>query len=507
MEKKLRVPVNPFQRKCEKILFWALIFLAEFHMFACAFREVLPGYSEPFFRVERWIGAVILVALGLYIGSSVGCFPGSLGRFKPLFRRLRSFEQFYMLWMFFWYLAVLIIWQIVKGRSVNLFRQNDWWLFQTALMAFVFFPLPRVLGTKRAKQLIETMLKLVLIPHMLVWGWILLQYFQRNYITFPSGGILGMEPDRSLTFGYNQNITGAGAMIMMALCLYLVATQEKLRKLPYVFGAAVYFSILVLSNCRTSWYCALMIAVCGSFFSVWFGLKEKPRLFRVLVGLLTAGVAVLCLTWLRGELFVLLIDVSYARFPEFAAAEAEMDKAAVENMQVLPTVIESAADYARTADVDAGGLSGRVSLYLACRDVLLSRKSFFFFGVPSCDFAASVFGRHGVDRAFVHAHNFLLTTGMYYGVPTMLLTAAFLISIFIRCFRLLFIHKNPPFRGFWMIPIVLAALVAQDMMESFLSMSAWYLICPSFYLFAGWVVAMDEEAKVHSSMLKVESES
>ena len=498
MEKELRVSVDPFQRSCEICLFWAVIGLAEFHMFACSFREVLPGYSEPFFRVERWIGAAILIALVIYLGILFGRFPASFARFKPLLKRLRSFEQVYMLWMAFWYVAVITIWQVVKGRGVNLFRENDFWMFEMALMAFVFFPMPRVLGTKRAKPLIESMIKLVLIPHMLVWAWILLQYFQRNYITFPSGGVLGMEPDRSLTFGYNQNITGAGALIMMGLCLYFVATQTKLRKLPYLFGTAVYFTILVFSNCRTSWYCALLIAVGSCFFAVWFRLKNRHWLFRAIVGILIGGCLVLILTWLRGELFVLLIDVSYARFPEYAAGETAMAQAAVENMQVLPTDIESAADYARTADADAGGISGRLPLYLACRDVLLSRKSFFLFGVPSSDFAAAVYGRHGVDRAYGHAHNFLLTTGMYFGVPTMLLTAAFLVLIFIRCFRLLFIHKQVPFRGFWMIPILLAALVAEDMMESYLCVTAWSMTCISFYWFAGWVVAMDEECKVQS---------
>ena len=482
MDTQGRLPAAPFQSRWENCLFWAVIGLAEFHLFACAFREVLPGYSEPFFRLERWLGAAILLALAVALGIRPARFPLSSVRIRSVLRRLCSFEQLYMLWMFFWYIAVLVIWQLIKGRGVNLFRENDWWLFETALMAFVFFPLPRVLGTKRAKPLIEGMLKLVLIPHMLVWGWILLQYFRMNYLTFPSDGTLGMEPDGSLTFGYNQNITGAGALIMMALCLYLVATQRKLRKLPYVFGAVVYFIILVYSNCRTSWYCTLLIAAGGCFLAVWFGLGEKHWLLRCILGILAGAGCVLILTWLRGALFVLLIDVCYARVPGPPTA-------------MLAEEAGSAADYARTYEVDAGGLSGRVPLYLACRDVLLSRKLIFFFGLPSSDFAAAVFGRHGVDRAYGHAHNFLLTTGMYYGVPTMLLTAGFLVSVFVRCFRILFIHEPSPFRGFWMIPVILAALVAQDMMESYLCVSAWYLICPTFYLFAGWVVAMDKEGK------------
>ena len=68
MDTALRTPDRQFQHTYERILFWAVIFLAEFHMFACSFREVLPGYSDPFFRLERWIGTAILAALLIYFG-------------------------------------------------------------------------------------------------------------------------------------------------------------------------------------------------------------------------------------------------------------------------------------------------------------------------------------------------------------------------------------------------------------------------------------------------------
>ena len=129
---------------------------------------------------------------------------------------------------------------------------------------------------------------------------------------------------------------------------------------------------------------------------------------------------------------------------------------------------------------------------------MLSRKLIFFFGVPSLDIGSAVFGRYDIDFAYLHAHNFLLTTGMTYGVPTMIFAAVFLVSVFVRCFRVLFIHKKTLFRGFWMIPVILAALVAEDMMESYLCVSAWSMTCITFYLFSGWIVAMDKENKMQN---------
>ena len=94
---------------------------------------------------------------------------------------------------------------------------------------------------------------------------------------------------------------------------------------------------------------------------------------------------------------------------------------------------------------------------------------------------------------------------MCYGVPTMLFTVAFLVLLTVRCIRVLFVSKELLFQGFWMIPVILAALVAEDMMESFLNLSAWGMTCITFYLFAGWIVAMDQEQRQgRCKKLKVE---
>ena len=486
MEAEWRIAEDSGQRRCERGLFWAVIGLAEFHMFACSFREVLPGFGEPFFRLERWFGAAIFAALLVYLGYALVRRSDTPGRLKAMYRHLCSLEQAYMFWTFFWYIFIVAFWQLLRGG--NLFRVHAWWIFETGLMAFVFFPLPRLLGWERAKIMIETMMKPILILHMLVWAWLLLQYFRLNYVTLPSGGSLSTEPGHLMSFGYNPNITGAGGLIMMALCLYFTAAQDAWRKLPYIFGAVVYFVVLVLTNCRTSWYCTLLITACGCFLAVWFGLKEKPWILRAALGLLLAVGCVLILLWLRGELFTLL-DACHSRIQ--GAASAAGGGMAAET--------GPAADYMRTAGgEDAGDLTGRMPLYKACKDVMLSRKLIFFFGVPSLDIGSAVFGRYDIDFAYLHAHNFLLTTGMTYGVPTMIFAAVFLVSVFVRCFRVLFIHKKTLFRGFWMIPVILAALVAEDMMESYLCVSAWSMTCITFYLFSGWIVAMDKENKMQN---------
>ena len=121
-------------------------------------------------------------------------------------------------------------------------------------------------------------------------------------------------------------------------------------------------------------------------------------------------------------------------------------------------------------------------------------KYCFLFGVTPTDVGASLYRLCGVWDVFPHAHNFFLQMGVAYGVPCMLITIAFTISLAVRSIRLLFSKKRhlPP--GFWMIPVVAFSMLSQDMMEAFLN-SGGTLVCVFFYVYAGWIVAMDEEQK------------
>ena len=58
---------------------------------------------------------------------------------------------------------------------------------------------------------------------------------------------------------------------------------------------------------------------------------------------------------------------------------------------------------------------------------MFSRKLVFFFGVPSLDLGAAIYGMYGIENHYIHAHNFILTMGVYYGVPTMIFAAVFLV--------------------------------------------------------------------------------
>ncbi|MCR5088893.1 MAG: O-antigen ligase family protein [Oscillospiraceae bacterium] len=491
----------PFQKTVEKTLGWGALALLEIHMVLCPYREVLADY-RCIQKAERWFGLFLLVSALLYLVITAVRFPQSRCRFRTFFRRLLSFEQLYLVGLFFWYLFTVLLRQVLIGRVYggNYFADNDWWMFITALMAFIMFPMSRVLGGENMKRVFNPMLKLALLPHLVFYSWALWQYFHMNEVVFPSGTTLHMM-QYSMEIGVNRNSVGAYGVTMMTMCLYLAAVEKGWRKIPYLFGTAVYTAVLILSNCRTSWYTAVLVIAAAGFLWTWTSLNEKHVLIRIGSGILISAAGVLLLQWLRSELFTLL-DAAITRAAiatepaaPAVAAFSSHDLSAVPLVSShIPSAIPLSPGINQYARYYTTGLSGRMKVYRACLYVMFHSKYCFLFGVTPTDVGPSLYRICEVWDVFPHAHNFFLQIGMCFGVPCMLITIAFVISLMIRSIRLLFSKNRVLLPGFWMIPVVVMCMLSQDMMEAFLN-SGGTLVCVFFYVFSGWITAIDNEQK------------
>jgi hypothetical protein len=368
-------------------------------------------------------------------------------------------------------------------------------MFISALIAFLLFPMARVLGSERMKRIIHPMIKLILIPNMVFYAWCIFQYFQANEVVFPSGAALRMV-EYSMEIGINRNITGAFGLLMLMVCFYLTVSEKGWHRIPYLIGVVVYTVIMILSNCRTSWYTALLFFFMAGYFLAWNLLRGKDLLLRISIGVLFSLTAVLLLHWFRSELF-LLLEASVARVTaaQAAAVAAYPAKGAMimpltshlpETASALPLASES-NEYIRSGLTD---LSGRKELYQAAIYVMSHSEYCFLFGVTPSDVGIYMYGLYGVQKLQPHVHNLFLQMGLSYGVPTMLATIAFAGSLVFRSIRLLFSKKAVLSPGFWMIPIICLCLLTQDMTEVYLN-AGDTLVCSFFYLFAGWIVATD----------------
>ena len=500
------IPVSRFQKTCEKGFCLASLTLLVFHMMHCPYRDILANYGI-FIDIERWFGLFLLVLVLLYLLIIAFKYPESFCRIRAFFRKLKSFEQGYMFYIFLWYFFTVFLRQILFASSsgTNYFSSNDLWMFITGLMAFVMFPMARVLGSGKMKRIFNLMLKLILLPHLVFFSWALWQYLHLNEVVFPSGSVLKMT-EYSMEIGSNRNTVGAYGVSMMVICLYLIVTEKSWQRFLYFYGVVVYSAVLILSNCRTSWYTALFSITMFGFFFVWNHFHDRHILIRLGSGILVAAIGVFLFYWLRNGLFLLL----QSAIVRFSATETTVSAAdfSSHTISIVPLAssrhLSSAIPLATTIDdylrSYKGDLNGREAIYRAAFYLMFHSRYCFLFGVTPVDVGIYLFGLFGVNKVFPSAHNFFLQMGVSYGVPCMLITIAFTISLLVRSVRLLFIYKETLPPGFWMIPIVSLSMLAQDMTEAYLN-SGGTLVCVFFYVFSGWIVAMDREQR-HSRCAK-----
>ena len=500
MDTAPRFSAECFLQKTEKSLLWSAILLLEFHMLHCPYRELINRYDR-FTRAERWFGLLLLITVLVYLLITVILFPKTLYRVRNFLRQFCSFEQCFLIFYFFWYIITVALRQHFMGQYHEpgyYFKDNDWWMYMTGLIAFVMFPLARIIGNEKMKRLIPVMLKIIIIPNILFHAWALWQYLHMNPVVFPSGTRLEIYEGVSMAIGANRNTTGAYSVTMLVLCLYLITTQKSWRKLPYFLGAVIYLMVMILSNCRTSWYSCLITFSTAGFLFAWYGFRNRKKALRLGVGLLLSLFCVLFLHWARSAVFQLQ-DAFFAQIVEHTtsaetAATATNHIASpylltVRNLDTS-TIHPSSSVFLASQRTYETGLSQRVPLYRASIYMMTHSPYCFLFGVTPSDVGQTLYGICDVVILEPHAHNFFLQMGMSYGVLTMLLTVVFVISLIARSFRILFCRGDKLSKGAWMIPVVVLCMLSQDMMEAFLN-SGGTMVTVAFYLFAGWILELD----------------
>ena len=172
------------QKKTEKILYIAALVLAEFYLLVSVFRHFVPAYDR-LIDILQWYSLVLALSALLYWFFVKRRELQSKEAKKNLLSRFGSYEQVYMVFVFFWYIITVALRQYMEER--NLFLANDLWMYVTGMCAFLFFPFARYVGREKAKRVIEFMLHTVIIPYAVLATWIIWNYFRMNYITFPSG--------------------------------------------------------------------------------------------------------------------------------------------------------------------------------------------------------------------------------------------------------------------------------------------------------------------------------
>ena len=503
--------------KAEKALYAAALVLAELYLLVSVFRHFVPAYDR-LIDFLQWYSLILALSALLYWFFVKHRELHTKEEKKMLLSRFGSYEQVYMVCLFFWYIITVAMRQYMEER--NLFLANDLWMYVTGMCAFLFFPFARYTGREKAKRAIEIMLHTAVLSYTVLAAWIIWNYFRMNYITFPSGQQLMREAPAILCFtGLNHTRLGEQALIMIGCSLYMTVTQKPGVKIVYGLCLFVNMILLILSNARTSWYMTSGMLVSAAFLFCWNRMENRKLILRVVSGILLAAATILFCHWLRGEVFDLL-ETATVRATEAAELTTPgKTKTASDRTWQLQTLSRQedgknlsedhskaalsalSADetgnneeYIRTIYNNRDQMKERLKIYKTCFFLMFTSRYRFLFGITPADFGRTILGVNHIDIAYGHAHNFFLQMGVSYGVPTMIATVVFAISLLVRSIRILFINRKKLFPGAAIICLTVLFILGSDMFSGRLNASPDF-ICTGFYLFAGWLVALDMDTR------------
>ncbi len=462
MARKKAVEPTAFQLACEKTLRISALALGFFHMLISLMRYCFDYYrlARP---IECWFAVALAISATFYFLYNWLYMPETMYRVRELFRRMWSPELLFVIGLVAWYPICCLINQLHFNQPI--FRANDWLMFDTAVNAVILFPLAIFLPGKKARAVVDAMLHVIMLFATAVAVYSLWNLFHLNVVTMPSGYQIGMTSDLQFTIGLHYNITGATAATMMCVSIYMIASQKPALRLIYLPVMLIHAVVLLLTNSRASFVAGLVAVVAASFLAC-EKLFTGRRLQRMAISTIAAILCGVLFWFLRAWVFVLFDKVTH--FKELVSFDELSDVRKLDS------------------------LNGRLGIWGASLKVMFSSLRTFIFGVTPVNVPSLIKQYGGFSTEFAHAHNQILQIGICFGVPAMVLYIAFLVSIAIKCLRILLSQRGRDFRGAYSIPVAILMLVTLDMAESFLVAYFSIMGCV-FFLFCGWVCAIDRD--------------
>ena len=487
----------PFQIRFEKGLFLAAWLLGTAFMLLTAFRYVIP--YEDFAPFVCWYAVVLIaVTVGYLVISWIG-FPDARNRIKRLFGKMRSYEYLFMIGFFLWYILVCAIHQLADQGSY--FLVEDWYLFDTAVSALILFPMALYAGRERAWKYVDCMLVTVTVAYSVFLTWCMYYLIDLDFLTLPSGNYIGITPEFNLMICSHYNITGAYSFCFFATSCYMIFTQKLPLRIFGIYSAALNLCVLLLTNSRTVYVGALILAAGCAFGGLWQCCRKTRLPVRIAVSAVGAAAVAFLIILLRPAVFEWFDDLSGFTFVYGLNASSQ------EPVQLLGPQIQQVtaqAQYASTQVQPIGiqiqqvsspvrqintGLSDREEIWISAFRVMISSPLAFLAGVTprSVTWALQALGDLG--RAVSHAHNAILQVGVGFGVPAMIAFAVFCVRMTVKCLCLVFRKQGKKdFIRIWMASMIVLSLLLINMVEAYLI--AYFSIMSSlFFLVCGAITA------------------
>ena len=467
------------------ILFGGLLFLVLLNIILNEMRFYLPEGNYQGF--ERWVGLILLIVALMYAGVSILTDSGHAKSVRALCRRMCAREQIALTAIFVWFVIDCLIYQSMGVEAC--FQKNDYPLYLTGLSALVFFPLAEYVGSRKARPVIEGIIHIVVISYTIYSAWCLWHYLQMDYVVFPSGKQLAISVNGSLSMGNNRNIVGTAAGVMFSLCLYMIVTQTRFVKVLYGLQLLVNLAVLLLSNCRSGLVGVIAVLVSTIWIVCWMKLPIKKTLYRVGI---CALLSLSCIVLLRASQKLLFQYLNHKLVTAQTVSEETNGQGTDEEERATSQTTETVAKNSaiKERDLTSAGSNGRSRIWGLALQIIYYNPRTFWIGVTPGQLRQYFKEVGNLSKGPYHTHNLYLQIATTLGVPALTVFIFFLLSLAIRCFRIIRFEDARMFEGAWFVPIILLYLLIVDLVEPMLFTSR-SVNQPFFYMLAGWIVAMD----------------
>lgn len=465
----------------------AALFLGVFHILLALFRYFFDFWLlVPY---ERWFSLALAVNAFLIFLVEFFFFPNNNSERKSFWKRFCSYEQLFMIALFFWYAIVCAVLQATE--NIPYFKMEDWWILDTGISALILFPLAGYAGKEKARSLINFILHVALISYTVFTAWALWHIFRLESVVLPSGEMIEMSKDMKLYFCVHYNTTGAIACIMLAFSLYMIINQKLIGKIFYSLAFILHLIVLMLSNSRTSFLAALFMIVCAAFCYFWFYIGEIKRISSPKRAFLSFLIALICgfFLWQLRSIIIEGFD-TLTGFSKAMSVSAR--KANIASPAVLSSVRTSLSIVPIAAREITPDLNGRTDIWLAALKVIFSSPKTFFFGVAPVGITHALVEIGGLTEEFYGTHNAFLDVATEFGIPAMIAFLLFSVRIVFRSFHILFQVKHQEFKQIFLIPLTVLTIFVLNLTEGYLIASFSF---PSsvFFLLCGWILVLDRK--------------
>ncbi len=473
MAKKKLAQASPFQKIYERIMGWAAMLLALFHMWF--------SFARHYFSPERnmsasavalalksadcWAGVLLLCA---GVGYLVICkikYPDTWYRVKALLKRCFSRETLLLLCLFLYFLLCCL----VQSKSyTNIFLSADFHLFDLCVCVFILFVMSAAAGYEKVKRYMDLLLHIIMLASTVFVLWALWNLFHLNIVTLPNGLQLGMTPKFTFYPGVNQNIGASIGTAMVFIALYMIACHRGWLRLVYAAVLLPHLYTVLMTGSRACYIALLAVIPAFVFLFVWHAASKAATAKRLILCCVCTAAAAAAMWLLRDGAFQIFDRITH--FSSYIDQEKKKE----------PLFQDS----------------GRISIWVSSLKIMFSSPKSFFFGTPlgliPSTIKETLIAIFGSGKEYAHAHNMILQTGLVAGVPGMLLLLAFLISLSVRCVRVGLDRQHNRMEGAYCLPLAVLGFMIVNMFEPFLLFYFSVMGCV-FFLFSGWITALDRK--------------